>query len=147
MREAILATEQNGTALMERKITERMHEVVSQGGVNGLRILFGFESGFINPDQLLPSPGVLAKTVVSDAIEPGREARFPTKAANVFVGLEECFLGQIICERHIASGELSEQTSHGRLVPPNEFRKRVVIIIEQDSSDKVCIRQRHPRRL
>ncbi len=106
-----------------------------------MRILFGFEPGFIDPDQLFPLPRFFAEAVVGDAVKPGRKFRFAAETADVLEGFEECFLGEIIGERGIGSGKLTEQTSDRRLMTPHQFRESVVVIIEEDSGDEVCIGQ------
>ncbi len=112
-----------------------------------MRILFRLELRFIDSHQLLPAARVFAKAVVGNAVKPGREPRFAAEAADVFVGLEKRFLRQVIRERRIGPSELPEQTSHRGLMPPHEFGEGVMIVIEKDSGDEVCIRQRHSRTL
>jgi hypothetical protein len=118
-----------------------VHEVLFQGGVNGARVLLGFELALVNPDQLFPLPRFFAEAVVGDAVKPGRKLRFAAKAPDVFEGFEEGFLGEIIGECGIAARELTEQTSDRRLMSAHKLGKRVVVIIEEDSGDEVCIRQ------
>ena len=118
-----------------------MHEVLSQAGVNRAGVLLGFENCFIDADELLPAPRFLAEAIVGDAVEPGRKLCFPAEAPDVFEGFEEGFLAEIIGERGITARELTEQTPDGRLMPAHELRERVVVIIEKDSGDEVCIRQ------
>ena len=120
---------------------QRVHKVLSQGGVNGTRVLLGFELCLINADQLFSFSRFFAEAVVRDAVEPGRKLRFAPEAADVFEGFEESFLGEIIGEGGIAARELTEQTPDGRLMSAHELRKRVLVIIEEDSRDEVCIRQ------
>ena len=120
---------------------ERVHEILSQGGVNGARILLGFEHGFINPDELFPAPRVFAEAVVGDAVKPRGELRFATEAADVFVRFKEGLLGQVIGERHVGACKVPEQTTYRRLMPPHELRERMLIVMEEDSGDEVCIRQ------
>jgi hypothetical protein len=75
-----------------------VHEVLSQGGVNGARVLLGFELRLINPDELFPLPRFFAEAVVGDAVEPGRKLRFAREAPDVFEGFEK-----VSCARSSAS--------------------------------------------
>ncbi len=126
---------------------EGVGEIVPQSGVGRLWIMLGLQLSFINANELLSFAGFFAKTVVRDPVEPGRKARFTAKAAEVFVGAQEGFLGQIVRERDIGADELAEQTSHARLMIPHELRKGVVVIIEKNAGDEVCIGERHFRSL
>ncbi len=128
---------------MEWQKRKCVHEILPQGGVNGLRILFGFETGLINANELLSFPRFFAKAVVGDAVEPGGKFRLAPETPDVFESLEEGFLGEIVSERGIGSGELTKQTSDRRLMTPDQFGEGMVVIIEKDSGDEVCIGQRH----
>ena len=116
-----------------------MGQIVAQSGVGGLRIMLGLQLSFINANELFSFAGLLAETIVSDPVKPGRETRLPAKAAEVLVSAQECLLGQIVGERHIGPDELAEKTSHARLMIPHQLRKSVVVIIEKNASDEVCI--------
>jgi hypothetical protein len=118
-----------------------LHEVLSQRGVNGAGVLLGFENCLIDPDELLPPPRFLAEAIVGDAVKPGRKLGFPAEAPDVLERFEEGFLAEIIGKRGIAAGELAEQTPDRGLMPAHELRECVVVIIEKDSRDEVCIRQ------
>ena len=48
-------------------------------------------------------------------------------------------LSQIVRERDISSDELAEQTAHARLMISHQFREGMVIIIEKNAGDEVCI--------
>ena len=85
-----------------------MHKIMSQTGIDSLRVCFRLPLLFIDPDQLFPSPGVFAKTIIGDPIEPGGKTRFSTKAANVFVSANKRFLRQIIGQGEITAGELPQ---------------------------------------
>lgn len=126
---------------------QSLHKVVSQGRIHGLGIVLGLPFGFVDSHELFPAPRVFAEAVVGDAIEPGGETRFAPEAANMFVSAQKCLLREIVGQRHIGARELAEQTSHGRLMAPDQFREGVVIVIEEDSGDEVCIRQLHAPRL
>lgn len=102
---------------------------------------------FINANELFSFAGLFPETVVSDPVEPGRKTRLPTKAAEVLVSAQERLLGEIVRERNIGADELAKQTAHARLMIPDQLGKGVVIIIEKNASDEVCIGERHFRSL
>jgi hypothetical protein len=118
-----------------------VHEVLSQGGVNGARVLLGFELCLVNSDELFSFPRFFAEAVVGDAVKPGRKLRFTAEAPDVLEGFEEGFLREIIGERGIAARELTEQTSDRGLMSAHEFGERMLVVMEEDSGDEVCIRQ------
>ena len=62
---------------------------------------------FIDPDQFLPLPRVLAEAIVSDSVKPGRKFGLPAKAADVLVSANERFLREIIGQGEIAARELT----------------------------------------
>ena len=124
-----------------------MHKIVSQTRIGHLRIPLGLKLFLIDSDKLLASSCVFPKTIVSDAIKPGRETGFPTKAADVFICPQESVLGEVIRQRDIGAGKLAQETSHTRLMPPHQFAERVLIVIDKDSSDEGSIGQLHNRRL
>ena len=116
-----------------------MHKIVFQTGFDRLRINFTLPLRFIDSHKLLLLSGVLAKAIIGDSIEPCREPRFATEAADVLVGPDERFLGQIICEGEIIPGELAQQTADARLMTTNQLAKSVLVVINKNSSDKVGI--------
>jgi hypothetical protein len=118
---------------------EGMGEIVAQSRVGCLRIMLRLQLSFIDANELFSFTGFFAETVVSDSVEPGRKARFPAKAAEVFVGAQERLLREIVGEREISPHELAEQTSHARLMISHQFRKGVMIVIEKNAGDEVCI--------
>jgi hypothetical protein len=118
---------------------EGLGKIMAQSGVGRLRIMLGLQLSFINANELFSFAGFLPETVVSDPVEPGRKARFPAKAAKVFVGAQEGFLREIVRERDIGADELAEQTAHARLMISHQLREGVVIIIEKNAGDEVCI--------
>ena len=120
---------------------------MAESGIDGLRIVFRFQLSFIDANEFLSFPGFFPETIVGDPIKPGRKLRFATEAADVFVGFEESFLREIISQGRVGSGELAEQTSDGGLMPFDQFRKGVVVIIDKNPGDEVCIGQRHSGRL
>lgn len=116
-----------------------MGEIVAQGRVGRVRIMLGLQLSFIDANELLSFAGFLAKAVVGNPVEPGRKAGFPAKAAEVFIGTQKGLLRQIVRERNIAADELAEQTSHARLMISDQLREGVVVIIEKNAGDEVCI--------
>ena len=124
-----------------------MHKIVSQTRIGHLGIPLGLKLFLIDSDKFLASPCVFPKTIVSNAIKPGRETGFATKAADVFICAQESVLGEVIRQRDISAGKLAQQTSHTRLMPPHQFAKCVLIVIDKDSRDEVAIGQLHSRRL
>jgi hypothetical protein len=101
--------------------------------------MLGLQLSFINANELFSFAGFFAETVVGDPVEPGRKARFSAKAAEVFVSAQKRLLREIVRERNIGANELAEQTSHARLMISHQLRKGVVIIIEKNAGDEVCI--------
>ena len=124
---------------MQRKQLEGLGEIVAKGRVGRVRIMLGLQLSFIDANKLLSFSGLFAETVVSDPVEPGGKARFPAKTAEILVGAQEGFLREIVRERDIGADELAEQTSHARLMISHQLREGVVIIIEKNAGDEVCI--------
>jgi hypothetical protein len=116
-----------------------VREIVAQSRVGRLRIMLGFQLSFIDANQLFSFASFLAETIVGDAVKPGRKARLPTKAAKILVSAEKSFLREIVRERDIGADELAEQTAHARLMIPDQLRKGVMVVIEKNAGDKVCI--------
>jgi hypothetical protein len=102
---------------------------------------------FIDPHQFLPTARIFSKTIVGDPIKPRRKARFTPKTTNVFIGAQECLLGQIVRESDVCSSKLTEQPADGRLMPPNQLTESVLVVIDKNSRDEVRISQLHGRRL
>jgi hypothetical protein len=147
MRKSILAAKQNCRTLVQWKQTQRMHKVVSQTRIGHLGIPLGLKLFVIDSDKFLASPCVFPKTIVSNAIKPGRKTGFTPKAADVFICSQESVLGEVIRERDIGAGKLAQETSHTGLMPSHQFAKCVLIVIDKDSRDEVSIGQLHSRRL
>jgi hypothetical protein len=139
VREAVLTAQNDGTAFMDRKQLESARKIMAESGIDGLRIVFGLQLSFIDANQFLSFPGFFAETIVGDPIKPGRKSRFPTETAQVFVSAEKRFLGEIVRQRDIAADQIAEQTSHSRLVIPNQLRKSVVVVIDNNACNEVCI--------
>jgi hypothetical protein len=112
---------------------------MTESGIDGLRIVFGLELSFIDANQFLSFPGFFPETIVGDPIKPGRKTRFAAKAPKVFVSAQKSFLGQIVREGDIGSDQVAEQTPDGRLMIPDQLRKSVVVVIDKDARNEVCI--------
>jgi hypothetical protein len=112
---------------------------MTESGIDGLRIVFRRELSFIDANQFLSFPRFFPETVVGDPIKPGRETRFAAEAPKVFVSAQKSFLSQIVREGDVGSNEIAEQTSDSRLVIPDQLRKSVVVVINKDSCNEVCI--------
>ena len=118
---------------------ESVSEIMSESGIDRLRILFGLQLSFIDANQLLSFARFFPETVVSDPIKPGRKAGLTAKAAEIFVGPQKGFLREIVRERNIRPDQLAEQTSHTRLMISHQFREGMVVVIDKNTSDEVCI--------
>jgi hypothetical protein len=143
VRQAVLAAQDDGVALMNGKQLESAREIMAESGIDGLRIVFRFQLSFIDANQLFSFPGFFPETIVGDPIKPGRKTGFAAEAAQVFVGPQKCFLRQIVRERNIGTDQLTEQTSHSRLMIPDQLRKSVVVVIDKNACNKFCIGERH----
>ena len=139
MRQAILATQNDGAAFVDRKRFESASEIMSESGIDGLRIVFGFQLSFIDANELLSFSRFFPETIVGDPVKPGRKSRFTAEAAQVFVGFKKSFLRQIIGERDIGPDQIAKQTSHTRLVIPDQLRKSVVVVINKNACNEVSI--------
>jgi hypothetical protein len=124
---------------VEREQLEGVSEIVTKSGIDGLRIMFGLQLSFIDANELLSPARFLAETIVGDPVKPGRETGLAPEAAEVFVGAQKSFLREIVRERKIGADELAEQPSHARLMVPDQFRKGVMVVIEKNAGDEVCI--------
>src|SRR5438874_8139662 len=101
--------------------------------------MLGLQLSFIDANELFSFAGFFPETVVSDPVEPGRKARLTAKAAEIFVGAQERLLSEIVRQRNIAPDKLAEKTSHARLMVSHQLRKGVVVVIEKNAGDEVCI--------
>ena len=124
---------------MQWEQLEGVREILAQSRVGRLWIMLGFELSFINANELFSFAGFLAETIVSDPVEPGGKTRFPAKAAEIFVSAQKRLLREIVRERNIAADELPKQTSDARLMISHQLREGVVIIIEKNAGDEICI--------
>ena len=112
---------------------------MSESRIDRLRIVFRLELSFIDANQFLPFSRVLPETVIGDPVKPGRKTRFAAEAFKVFVSAQKSFLGQVVREGDVGSDEVAKQTSDGRLMIPNQLRKSVVVVINKDARNEVCI--------
>ena len=101
--------------------------------------MFALQLSFIDANQFLSFAGLLAKTIIGDAIQPGGKLRFSTKAANILVSAQKSFLSEIIGQGQIISRELSEQAADRRLMIPDQLGKGMVIIVNQDPRNKIGV--------
>src|SRR5207302_929708 len=97
----------------------------------------------VNPDQLFSAPRFLAENVVANPVKPGGKLRLAAEAADVFIGANEGLLGEIVRQSDIAADELAEQASDDRLVAAHQLGEGVMVVIDKNSRDKICIGQRH----
>ena len=118
---------------------ESVSEIMAESGIDGLRIVFRLQLSFIDANELLSFPGLFAETIIGDAIKPGRETGFAPKAAEVLVCAQKGFLRKIVRERNISANQLAEQTSHARLMISHQLSEGMVVIIDKNTSDEVCI--------
>jgi len=118
---------------------ESVSEIMSERGIDDLRIVFGLQLSFIDANQLLSFAGLLAETVVSDPIQPGRKSSFAAEAAEILVRPQKGFLRQIVRERNIGPDQLPKQTSDARLMISHQLCKSMVVVIDKNTSDEVCI--------
>jgi hypothetical protein len=112
---------------------------MAESGIDGLWIVFRLELSFIDANEFLSFPRFLPETIVGDPVKPRRKTRFAAKAFKVFVSTQKSFLGQVVREGDVGSDQIAEETPDGRLVIPNQLRKSVVVVINKDARDEVCI--------
>jgi hypothetical protein len=120
-----------------------MHKIVSQAGIDSLRIVLCLQLLVVDAHQLFAAARILSKTVVSDAVKPCGKPRFAAKASNVLVSAKKSFLCEIVSEGDICAGELTKQTAHARLMPSHKFAERVLVVIDKNSRDEVRISELH----
>ena len=139
MGEAVLAAKHNRTALMHGKQLESAREIMAESGIDGLRIIFRFQPSFIDANQFFSFPRFFPETIVGDPVKPGRKTRFATEAPEIFVSPQKGLLRQIVRERNVGADQLAQQTSDTRLVIPDQLRKGVVVVINKNARNEVCI--------
>lgn len=116
-----------------------MGQIVAKSGIGGLRIMFSLQLSFIDANELLSFAGLFAETIVGDPVKPRRKTRFSAEAAEIPIGAQKGFLRQVVRERDIGADKLAQQASHARLMISHQFRKGVVVVIEKNAGDEVCI--------
>ena len=116
-----------------------LREIMTESGIDGLRIVFRLQLSFIDANQLLSFARLFPETIVGDPIEPGRKTRFAAKAAEVFVSAQKGLLREIVRERNIGPDERPKQTSHARLMISHQLGKGMVVVIDKNTGDEVCI--------
>src|SRR5437870_7465008 len=114
-----------------------MHKIMSQTRIDSLRIMLRLQLRLIHADKLFAFARILAKTVVSDSVKPGRKSRLAAKAPDVLVDAKKSFLCEIVGQGNVCECELPKQTAHDGLVPPHQLAERVLIVIGKNSRDKV----------
>ena len=124
---------------MDGKQFESARKIMAESGIDGLRIVFGFQLSFIDANQLLPFPRLFPETIVGNPVKPGRKTRFTAEAAQVFVSPQKRLLSEVVRQRNIRPDQIAEQTPHGRLMIPDQFRKGVVVVINKNARNEVCI--------
>ena len=124
---------------MDGEQFESACEIMSESGIDGLRIVFGLQSSFIDANEFLSFPRFFPVTIVGDPVEPGRKTRLAAEAPKVLVSAEKRFLREIVSQGDIAPDQVPEQTSHSRLVISDQLRKRVVVVINKNACNEVCI--------
>ena len=124
---------------MNGKQFESACKIMAKSGINGLGIVFCLELSFVDANEFLSFPRFFPETVVSDPIKPGRKTRFAAEAPQVFVGAQKSFLGQVVREGDVGSDQIAEQTPDSGLVIPDQLRKSVVVVINKDAGNEVCI--------
>jgi len=112
---------------------------MSESGIGRLRIVFGLQLSFIDANEFLSFSRLFPKAVVGNPVKPGRKTRFTAEAAEVLVGLEKSFLREVVRKRDIRPDKMAKQTSHARLMIPDQLRKRVVVVINKNARNEVCI--------
>src|SRR4051812_13910754 len=139
MGEAVLATQNDGAPFVGGKQFESACEIMSESGIDGLRIVFCLQLSFIDANEFLSFPCFFPETIVGDPVKPGRKTRFAAEAPKVLVGPEKSFLREIVRERDVAPDQVPEQTPDARLMVPDQLRKGVVVVINKDACNEVCI--------
>ena len=102
-------------------------------------IELGLPLPFIDAHQLFAFAGVFAKTVVGDSIKPSGELRFAAKVPDVFVSADKGFLGEVVSQRDVGSGKLTQKSADRRLMPTDQLAESVLVFVDKNSSDEVRI--------
>jgi hypothetical protein len=112
---------------------------MSESGIDCVRIVFGLELSLIDANEFLSFPRLFPITIVGNPVKPGRKTGFTAEAAQVLVSLEKRFLREVVCEGDVRPDKVAEQTSHARLVISDQLRKGVVVVINKNARNEVCI--------
>jgi hypothetical protein len=112
---------------------------MSESGINGLRIVFGLQLSFVDANEFLSFPRFFPETIVGNPVKPGRKTRLAAEAPQVFVSAEKSLLREIVGQGDVAPDQVPEQTSDTRLVIPDQLRKRVVVVINKNACNEICI--------
>jgi len=124
---------------VDGKKLKSVGEIMAECGIDRLWVVFRFQLSFIDANQFLSFAGLFAETVVGNPIKPGRKTGFTAKAAKVFVSPQKRFLREIVREGNIGADQGTEQTSHARLMISHQLGEGMVVVIDKDSGDEVCI--------
>ena len=124
---------------MDGKQFQSLGQIVAESWIDSLRIMFRLQLSFVDANQLLSFAGFFPETIVGDPVKPGRKTRFAAKAAQVFVSLEKRFLGQVVRERDVGSDQVPQQAAHARLMIADQLGKGVVVVINKNARNEVCI--------
>ena len=112
---------------------------MTESGIDGLRIVFGFQLSLIDANQFLSFPRFFPETIVGDPVKPGRKTGLAPEAPKVLVSAEKRFLREIVRERNVGPDQVAEETSHRRLMIPDQLRKSVVVVINKNACNEICI--------
>jgi hypothetical protein len=124
---------------VDGKQLKSLGQIMSESGIDGLGIVFRLQLSFIDANEFFSFAGLFAETIVGNPIKPGRKAGLTAKAAEVFVSAQKRFLREIVRERNVGANQLAEQTSHARLMIPHQLGEGMVVVIDKNTSDEVCI--------
>ena len=124
---------------MDGKQFESAGKIMAKSGIDGLRIMFGLELSFIDANEFLSFPRFFPETIVGDSVKPGGKTRLAAEAPQILVSLEKRLLREIIGQGDVAPDQVAEQTPDARLVIPNQLRKGVVVVINKNACNEICI--------
>jgi hypothetical protein len=139
VRKAVLAAQNDRGPFVSGQQLEGAGKIMAESGIDGLRVMFRLQLSFVDANQFLSFSGFLPETVVGDPVKPGRESRLPSKAAEIFISPQKGLLREIVRERKIGADKLAEQTPNARLVVAHQLGEGVVVILEKNAGDEVCI--------
>ena len=145
MRQAVLTAKHDGRPLVQGERVQSVRQIVSQTGINRLRVVFHLQLLLIQTHHLFAAASIFAKTVVRNPVQPRRKSRLAAETADIFIGAKKSFLSQIIRQSQIGARELPQQPTHAGLMPAHKFRKSVVIVIDKNARDEIGISELHNR--